>query len=166
MAQNQQMFPVGIPLHSISRREPILSRHNQVGLVKWFAWAGLEVRSRFSGRLFTLSDFRSDAIFILLSSNNFPSVSSLASLPFSSRCHGTTTRKIISLCAAFVFLYIYINQKVYITCISKKTKVLCYSVVSQLRICRPPPSARSGHLDIKDAQCAKKNDVPKNSTFF
>ena len=57
-------------------------------------------------------------------------------------------------------------------------------VVSQLRICRPPP-IRSGHFDIKDTQCAKKmkgvkfhitlyrvwapkepKRCPKNSTFF
>ena len=37
-------------------------------------------------------------------------------------------------------------------------------VVSQLRICRPPPpSLKSGHLDIKDAQCAETKDVLKKS---
>ena len=35
------------------------------------------------------------------------------------------------------------------------------TVVSQLQICNPPPPLRSGHLDIKDEQCAKKNDGPK-----
>ena len=35
-------------------------------------------------------------------------------------------------------------------------------VVSQLRICRPPPLI-SGHLDIKYAQCVKKNDERKIS---
>ena len=30
------------------------------------------------------------------------------------------------------------------------------SVVSKLRICRPP--LRSGYLDVKYAQCARKND--------
>ena len=39
-------------------------------------------------------------------------------------------------------------------------------VVFQLRICRPPPllyPLRSGHLDIKDAQCAETKDVLKMS---
>ena len=30
--------------------------------------------------------------------------------------------------------------------------------LSQLRVSRPPPTLRSGHLDIKDPQCANKND--------
>ena len=38
------------------------------------------------------------------------------------------------------------------------------SVVSQLRICRPPPSPlRSGHLDIKDAQWPENKDGRKVS---
>ena len=34
-------------------------------------------------------------------------------------------------------------------------------VVCQLRICRHPPPLRSSHLEIKDAQCAKKSDWRK-----
>ena len=38
-----------------------------------------------------------------------------------------------------------------------------FRVVSQLRICRPPPPPllRSSHLDIKDTQCAETKDVLK-----
>ena len=38
-------------------------------------------------------------------------------------------------------------------------------VVSQLRICKsiPPPLLRSGHLDIKEAQCAETKDGRKIS---
>ena len=35
--------------------------------------------------------------------------------------------------------------------------------VSQLRICRPPPPVRSGHLNIKYAQCAENKDGRKIS---
>ena len=37
-----------------------------------------------------------------------------------------------------------------------------YSDVSQLRICRPTP-LRSGHLDIRDMQCAETKDGHKIS---
>ena len=40
-----------------------------------------------------------------------------------------------------------------------------YRALSQLRICRNPPLPllRSGHLDIKDAQCAENKDGRKIS---
>ena len=50
--------------------------------------------------------------------------------------------------------------------VEKMQKVLdidTFLSLSQLRICRPPPSLRSVNLDIKSAQCAENKDCRKLS---